>query len=131
MEKAKNKYYLLLFSGILIVAWFIWARFIVDRLPKFIPFSLTLLTLSLLIFTCIIYIIILKQLLRPRVSILVQTLTPIMQKIYTPVYTLDEAIRSNFLVRKVVYKIVSQLSFHTLLEDCYEYYRIWNFTPRL
>ena len=115
----------------IMVTWFIWARFIVDRLPKFVPFNLTLLTLSLLIFTCIIYIIILKQLLRPRVSILVQILTAIMQKMSAPVYTLDEAIRSNLLVRKIMYKIVSQLSFHTVLYNCYEYYRIWNFTPRL
>src|SRR5271168_3578507 len=131
MEKANNKYYLLLSGGILIVIWFIWARFIVDRLPKFIPFNLTLLTLSLLIFTCIIYVNILKQLFRPRVSILIQALIPIGQKIYTPLYTLDFAIRSNLLVRKVIYKIASQLSFHTVLVASYKYYRIWNFTPRL
>jgi hypothetical protein len=133
MKKTKLNYYILNILGFIMIIWYIWVRFIMQRLPKDIPFNLSLLSLFVIIVTCITFIIILKQTIRPSVSLLLQTLTPFLYNIFKPLYALDLLIKQNVYVDQVIHKMVSKLTVIAFLDiqENYKFYFIWNFTPRI
>lgn len=123
----------MLFFGLSLIVWYVWSRFILERLPKVIPFSLTLLSLILLFSTCFIYLLVLKQLLRPRVSVFVQAIIPLWRKAYMPIDTVDCAIKTNTYVRQIIYKIISKLTFKFVMNPkviSYDGYYIWDISLR-
>src|ERR1700728_3749034 len=63
IKKFIDKYFLILF-GAITFGIFIWLRFIRERLPREIPFSLSLLGFIILIELCIIYLYIVISLIR-------------------------------------------------------------------
>jgi glucan phosphoethanolaminetransferase (alkaline phosphatase superfamily) len=71
MNMIKNNsfnFYIFNVLGFLIICFYIWFRFIRERLPKTIPINLYFLYLIIIIFICIIFVFILKQIIRPDIS---------------------------------------------------------------
>jgi len=63
-----NKYYevILLLTGILMVSWLIWYKFIRARLPKDIPFFLSEIRFYSIVFICLTFIFLIIITLFPR-----------------------------------------------------------------
>jgi len=62
-----NEKKLIEFIGFLLLFSFIWLRFISQRLPKDIPFALSLICLLLLLFICFIYIVNIYKMCKPSI----------------------------------------------------------------
>jgi hypothetical protein len=86
--------YLLVILGVIILSIFIWLRFIRERLPRAIPFDLSILGLLILLVICIIYLFIIINLFFGLNSNSKQ-LTSIINTIYRPLYAVDENIKNN------------------------------------
>ena len=95
MIKLKNYYYnyILIFIGLAVVSWIIWARFIRPRVPKDIPFELTEKWFFILIYICIIYFYIVYKLIRPnKVN---ESIKLIIELLFTPLLAFDKFIKEN------------------------------------
>src|SRR5271163_4710996 len=106
MKKTKLNYYILNILGFIMIIWYIWVRFIMQRLPKDIPFNL---------------------------SLLLQTLTPFLYNIFKPLYALDLLIKQNVYVDQVIHKMVSKLTVMAFadISQTYNFYFIWHFAPKI
>ena len=94
----------------------LWGQYLRPRLPRDIPFYLTLLGLILLLFTCLVFILVLKQLIRPKPSkfimYLYPYLAPYQQIIFQPLRALDYVIRDSlFNVTKSVIRLLPYITF--------------------
>ena|SRR5271155_51405 len=107
MKKQLSKI-ILIILGILILSLFIWLRFIRERLPRDIPFDLTVYGFFILVYICCIYIYILK-----RLSLNIQNenkvLSTIVNMIYKPLKTLDESIKNNLIIKPYYEKFLLSL----------------------
>jgi len=83
----------IMFIGLGIVIWFIWVRFIRERLPRNIPFQLNEISFYILLWICFIYFYIVYKLIRPKEPKV--WILKIIDIIYLPLTTLDEAIKTN------------------------------------
>lgn len=98
----KNKN-ILVFVGIIMIIYYIWFRFIRERLIRDIPFNLNFLSLLFLIYICLLYIIIIVHLLKKKPSS--NTFTKLfyfLQKLFIPLFTLDDFIRNNYYLKKML-----------------------------
>ena len=113
--------YSLIFTGLLIVLYFIWARYLRIRFSKDIPLPYLSIRGFLIITTiCCIYIIVIKHLIKPSIksNIFTEYLVPLF---YIPLETFD--------VEKIVLKYHDKLKY--LLTDTYIFYFIFAIVPRL
>jgi hypothetical protein len=105
---------------IIFFTFFIWFKFIRERLPKNIPFTLSLLKTCLLIFTCIILFLALLQSLRSKNN----NFFDFTSLIFTPMKEIDSFIKEHkyindyyeiFLV-KIITSLVEKIKYFVYLE---------------
>jgi len=97
MKKLITKY-ILIILGLILFLGFIWLRFIRIRLPRDIPFELSLLGFIFLLYICSIYIyIIISMLFNYKTDS--KVLSTLISYIYKPFITLDEAIKTNAIIK--------------------------------
>ena len=92
-------YFIPLFLGFLGIIWLIWSRFIRERTIREIPdLLLTEYRFWILLYICVIYIYIIKSLLRPKESSIFSKLAAkLVEIIYKPLLILDKAIKCKLL----------------------------------
>jgi hypothetical protein len=91
------------FIGLTLIIWFVFARFILHRLPKNIPFDLHLIRFIILLSICLLFAWVIKKILFPREpSELSQIFLNYIYKIYKPLYVLDETLRSNNAFKRFI-----------------------------
>src|ERR1700753_4079569 len=91
------------FICLTLIIWFVLARFILHRLPKYIPFDLHLIRFIILLFICFLFAWVIKKILFPREpSELSQIFLNYIYKLYKPLYVLDETLRSNNVIKRFI-----------------------------
>lgn len=86
---------------------YIWFRFIRERLPKDIPFSLTLLTLIFLLFICSIFVYVILRLINPKSpNILTHKFIIFYTKIVKFLYKFDQILKENQWVKTRIESIL-------------------------
>lgn len=121
--------YFLIFLGLLIVLYFIWARYIRIRFSKDIPLSyLSIRGFLIITFICFIYIIIIKNLIKPRGknNIISENIVPLF---YMPLEALDKFIKQPFDMEKIILKYYKKLNY--IIADTDIFYFIFAIFPRL
>ena len=100
------------FIGLILITWFVLARFILHRLPKHIPFDLHLIRFIILLFICLLFAWIIKKILFPREpSEISQIFLGYIYKIYKPLYVLDETLRSSKVFKRFIVLTSKPLSY--------------------
>jgi hypothetical protein len=132
IRKNNIKFYILISLGISVIALYFWGRFIRQRLPRDIPFDLTLWSLIVLIIILISFIITIKYLLKPKISILYPILYPTLLKIYKPIYVLNDFIKDNKYLKHTILKIAQNLTCISFLygNTYYMFYLIFYILPK-
>lgn len=121
--------YSLILLGFIIIILFIWFRYIRARLSKDLPFSYLSAKSFLIITTiCIIYILIIKGLVKPSVkkTILSEYIVPML---YLPLESFDQFIKEPLEKEKIVTFIANKLSY--LIKDTSIFYIIFAIIPRM
>src|SRR6202000_1607453 len=91
------------FIGLILITWFVLARFILHRLPKHIPFDLHLIRFIILLFICLLFAWVIKKILYPREpSEISQIFLNYIYKLYKPLYVLDETLRTNKVFKSFI-----------------------------
>lgn len=89
-------YYLLLFLGLIITSWIIWARFIRERAIRDIPDNLlTEYRFWILCYICIIYLYAIKRLIKPKEGNMILLL--IVEYLYKPLEYLDKFVKYTLI----------------------------------
>src|ERR1700727_1273455 len=100
------------FIGLTLIIWFVSARFILHRLPKYIPFDLHLIRFIILLFICLLFAWIIKKILFPREpSEISQIFLNYIYKLYKPLYVLDETLRSSKVFKRFIVLTSKPLSY--------------------
>ena len=113
-------YYLLILVGLIITSWMIWSRFIRTRTIREIPDSLfTEYRFWILLYLCIIYINIIKNLYKPSEidPVVNSVIKEIITIVYKPLTTLDHMIKYNKYVKRHYYKIMFKFANFVVLEN--------------
>ena len=98
---------LLPFLGFILLIYYIWVRFIRIRLPREIPFNLTLFSFILLVISCGFFIYILLRIIKPKIpNPVVYNLLLKISQIYIPLIALDKWIKKTSIVRKLYEKTI-------------------------
>jgi len=111
--------YMLTLLGFIMMLILFWGQYLRPRLPRDIPFHLTLFRLFLLLFTCLVFILVLKQLIRPKPSkvfiYIYPYLYPYHQIIFQPLAALDLAIRDSLFIKSIIKWFAQHLSYITFM----------------
>lgn len=103
-------YYILIILGLFIISWIIWSRFIGQRTIRDIPDELfNEFRFWILLYVCVIYIIIIINLIKP--SKVIPGYKEIIEIIYKPLTTLDEAIKYNKFMKESYDKLMFKFTF--------------------
>jgi hypothetical protein len=135
LNNYKFRLYLLALLGFIMASIMLWGHYLRPRLPRDIPFQLTLFRLVLLLFTCFIFLLVLKHLIRPKPSKFIMYIYPYLapyhQLIFQPLHALDYIIRDTlFNVTKSVIRLLPYISFPKF----YQYFLLHfflTFIPRI
>jgi len=123
---------LLLILGFVLLSSFIWLRFIRERLPRDIPFELSLLGFIFLLYACSIYIYIIISLLFDY-NVKSKILSILILYIFKPLITLDEAIKTNAIIKPYYERLLVYIA--GIKDTNYTLYRIiyhlFDTTPRV
>jgi hypothetical protein len=135
LNNYKFRFYLLTLLGFIMVSIMLWGQYLRPRLPRDIPFQLTLFRLILLLFTCFIFCLVLKHLIVPKPSKFIMYiyphLAPYHQLIFQPLYALDYIIRDTlFNVTKSVIRLLPYITFDNPRSTFLLYFFL-NFIPRI
>jgi hypothetical protein len=127
--------YILTLLGFIMTIILFWGHYLRPRLPRDIPFQLTLFRLVLLLFTCLIFVLVLKHLIRPKPSkffmYIYPHLAPYHQLIFKPLHALDYIIRDTlFNVTKFIIRLLPYITFPTSNFALWIYFALC-FIPRL
>ena len=99
----KFNLFLLNFTGLFIMTWYILARFILPRLPRVIPYDLSLTRLVVLLGICIVFIWLLVKIFYPREpNEVTRLLLRKIQTIFKPAYILDIPLRNNETFKRFI-----------------------------
>jgi len=99
----KERTLLIELLGFIILLSFIWIRFIYKRLPRHIPFDLTLLGFLILIMICIFYIYKIYTLIKPsKSSKTINFLYPMLKILLAPLIQLNEFLLSPKIIRNII-----------------------------
>ena len=129
MKTLITKYILILLGFILTIS-FIWFRFMKERLPREIPFDLSLIGFVLLVFACFTYTYMIITILfnyNPTSN----SLSSIVQYIYKPLTTLDEAIKTNSIIKPYYEKFLVYIVTHTNGINYFKVYLVFDIIPRI
>ena len=108
-------YYLLLFLGLGITSWMIWSRFIRERTIRDIPdLLLTEYRFWILLYICIIYLYVIKNLIKPKTN---NPFSNIINILYKPLTVLDNFIKYNKYIRVYYYKSMIYFIKHLDFEE--------------
>ena len=93
---------LLIFLGIIILGYYIWFRFIRERLPRDIPFDLSFISLFVLIIICVSYIYKIYKIIKPSKSNILTSISPLLNVIVKPLLLVNELILSRSSIREIL-----------------------------
>jgi hypothetical protein len=129
----KNLYQIILILfGIIMLSGFIWLRFIRPRLPKEIPFNLSLLGFFILLYLCGIYLYIVISLFRKA-----KPMNPILKEIigyiYLPLEALDHYLKDLPYINKAYKRCIvfSAFNLHYFVVSTNLFYYIFEIFPRI
>jgi hypothetical protein len=104
MNKKILYIYILAILGLILTLYYIWFRFIRERIPRDIPFMLTPLTFFCLCCICLIYIYVLYRMYRPRnPSYGALILYQYSNKIFKTYYFFDKLLKKNTYINKYLF----------------------------
>jgi hypothetical protein len=123
---------ILILLGVLMFTAFIWLRFIRERLPKILPFNLSLLSFCILLCTCSIFMYIIISLFRDTKPV-DPLLKQMMDGIYIPLKTLDHYIKHLSYTNNTYKYGINFLAYilGPLVIDSKLFYYIFVIMPRL
>ena len=99
----------LIFLGFIFLSYYIWFRFIRERLPRNIPFDLTLISLIILFYICIMYFyLIIRFFTSKKQNQFAFEILTLFQKLRIPFILLDEYIRSNKYIKMILNKFITK-----------------------
>jgi hypothetical protein len=123
---------ILILIGIVLLSYYIWFRFIRERLPRVIPFELTIYGFLILVWICSIYVYIIISTLfdyTPQSSVLSKGIS----YIFKPLIALDEAIKTNTIIKPYYERLLLYIT--TIKDTNYRLYRrlyyLFDITPRV
>jgi hypothetical protein len=118
--------------GLILFVIFIWYRFMRERLPKDIPFNLTIVGLFVLLWICMIYIYIVYTLSTEK-KLSNAFLSNLINNIFKPLEALDHSIKSHRLINPYYKRFIIYLSnkLHPILYKSTVYYYTFAIFPRL
>jgi hypothetical protein len=129
----KNLYnYGLTFLGFIVISYYIWFRFIQERLPRDIPFSLSLFSLVTLSFIIIVFLMALKQVIKPQITDVHHILHPFLIKCYKPFSVFNEKVKNIRYINSFIFSIAKTLTFinYQQIHDNFRLYLILFFLPK-
>jgi hypothetical protein len=124
--------YILILIGLFMLLGYLWVRFMRERLPREIPFNLSLLGFVILLYLCLIYAYIVYILLSKSHSS-----NPIIKKlidiIYKPLVTLDETIKNHPIINPYYERFIDSFPsrFGYLFKQPYYFYYTFAIFPRV
>lgn len=131
MKMGKNKHKIVNFIlGSFLLIYLIWIRFIRERLPRDIPdLLLTEYNFWILLYICLIYIYIIKSLIKPQESPFTfsELFTQISDLIHTPFITLDNAIK-HYLFKNKYHNFTIFIANNLKVNSSYKPYIMFIFT---
>src|SRR5271155_1814187 len=136
--KTKITKIILIILGILLFSSFVWLRFIRERLPKEIPFNLTMYGFIILVYICSIYIYIITQLYF-NIQSENKRLSLIVDMIYKPLLALDEAFKNNSFIKRyyerflvyLINRIKNNVTLDKESTSYFKFYIILQIIPRV
>jgi hypothetical protein len=130
--KTKLNHIILSILGLIIFVAFIWFRFIRERMPKDIPFNLTLLGFVILVYICLIYLYIIFTLSTEKKlsNAFIETL---ISNIFKPLIALDQSIKKHTLINPYYKRFIIYLVYKLdrILNKSEIYYYMFAIFPRL
>lgn len=94
--------FIFIFLGLFLLSYFVWFRFIRERVPKEIPFDLTLWSTISLIFICFLFIYVIFRIKKPKFpNIFVQKLIIFYSKILESFYYFDHLVKKQTLLHYI------------------------------
>jgi hypothetical protein len=99
--------YILWSTSAITISWYIWARFIRERLPRDIPIELSEIGLYIIIYISCIYLYIVISLIWPRNPN--KLIVKLVEILFKPLTSLDTAIKSIKSIDKVHRKLLDYL----------------------
>jgi hypothetical protein len=127
--------YILILIGLVMLLGYLWFRFVRERLPKDIPFTLTLMGFIILVYLCLIFAYIVYILLSKTYSpnpIISKIIKKLLDIIYKPLITLDETIKNNPLIHPYYKSFMDTfpVRFGYLFKEPYYFYYTFVILPR-
>ena len=127
-----NKIVILNVIGLIMLIWYVWIRFIMQRLPKDIPFQLSLTTAIILLYICLTFIFIIKNIVKPKVSLIREYIFTIFRLIFKPLFVLDKSLRKTLIIQFIINKLAKYSYYFTSYDttkNIISYYT-WHFLPK-
>ena len=136
INKLFNNRYFVAILGLLLISYYLWYRFIRERLPKQIPFDLSLFNTCLILYICIGYFYVIYRIIKPKEpNILISYLYKILYKLTILFSNLDDIIKENNVLNKtwdfLLIKISENLNTKTLYYKKIQKYFTYIFLPKL
>jgi hypothetical protein len=130
--KTKLNNLILSILGLILFVSFIWYRFIRERLPKDIPFNLSIEGLLILLWICMLYLYIVYTLSTEK-KLSNAFLSALISNIFKPLEALDHSIKNHPLINPYYKRLIIYLSkkLHPILHDSRIYYYTFAIFPRL
>jgi hypothetical protein len=111
----------------------VWSQYLRPLLPRDIPFHLTLFSLLLLLFICLVFVLVLKHLIAPKPAKFIIYIYPYHQLIFQPLSALDLVVRESLLIKRIIKLFAQHLSSITFMYS-YQIFLLYfflNFIPRI
>ncbi len=111
--------------GLFMFSYYIWLRFIRVRLPKDIPFNLTIIGFFLLVYICCIYLYIIISLCSKDNELKESKLLKIAYYFFLPLKTLDKSIKRNKVIKPMYERIIDYFVIFLDKKITFDAYSIW------
>jgi hypothetical protein len=130
--KTKLNNIILSIVGLILFTAFIWFRFIRERLPKDIPFNLSIEGLLILLWICMLYLYIVYTLSTEK-KLSNAFLSALISNIFKPLEALDHSIKNHPLINPYYKRFIIYLAnkLDPILKDSQVYYYTFAIFPRL
>ena len=133
MNIKKFKLYIIHIIGIFMLLLYIWTKYIHSRIPRDIPFNLSLMSLLILTITCATFIVLIKKLIKPQTSILLFEISKGIQRLFKPLYLVDSTIKQLSTFKYLLQNISYYLSYinYTKPLNMFKGYLIFQYFPKI
>lgn len=132
----KNKYFLASL-GLIFLCNYIWFRFIRERLPRDIPFNLSLFNSVILLIVCCVYIYIILRYIKPKTSnsILAIKFYQSLSRLSIIFYSLDKTIKKNITINNkleaLLLLLITKLDALTIYDKKINKYIFYNLLSKI